>query len=433
MRIVLPYNFIPRPFQRDSNRAYFIDRKLFSIDVIHRRGGKTKNSLNFIIGAAMERVGNYYHCFPELAQARRAVWNGIDKDGKRYLDHVPRALIKGNENNTDMRIVLINGSSIQLAGADRYNALMGGNPAGIVFDEYSLMSPFAWHYLSPILTENGGWAKFIFTPRAANHAYDLYNRNIDNPNWFVQKLDITQTKNWDGSPIITEAMVEERRREGMPEELIQQEFYCDFSAALAGSYYSKEIAAAYEEGRVRNFQIERTLPVHTMWDLGRRDPTAIWMFQVIKGEIYFIGYYENILQSMQFYINWLGEFARKTGIQFQMHFGPHDIKVTEYSTGKARIDTAAEMGFYFTVVKKLPIMDGIDAVKKLFPRMHFHKDNCELGLSSLKQYHRNENGEPVHDFASHPADALRTGAVGWYDYYGKEKSSSSFDMNKWMP
>lgn len=433
MRIILPYYFTPRPFQRASNRAFFIDNKLFSIDIWHRRAGKTINSLNFLVACGMHRIGNYYHCFPELAQARRVIWDGIDKHGKRYLDYIPKELIQGKINNTHMRIKLINGSSIQLAGADRYNALMGGNPAGIIFDEYSLMNPFAWHYLAPILTENGGWGKFIFTPRGANHAYDLYCRNLHNPKWFVQKLDITQTKNWDGSPIITEEMVNERRREGMPEELIQQEFYCSFDAALAGSYYSSEISLAYKENRIKNFEIDTTLPVYTAWDLGRRDPTSIWLFQIAGSEIRFIAYYENIMQSMDYYLDWLATFAKEKKIRYKMHFGPHDIKVKEYTTGKARIDYAADRGFHFTVVKKLPIMDGINSVKKLFPKMIFHKENCELGLSSIKQYHRNEYGEPVHDFASHPADSLRTFAVGWYDTYKNETGQKPFDLAKYMP
>lgn len=433
MQVLLPYKFTPRHYQRASNRAYFIEKKLFSIEVLHRRAGKSKNALNFILGAAMQRVGNYYHTFPELTQARRAIWNGIDKEGKRYLDHIPRQLIKGQANNSDMRIPLINGSNIQLAGADRYDALMGGNPAGIVFDEYSLQNPFAWHYLSPILTENGGWAKFIYTPRGANHGLDLYMRNIDNPDWFVQKLDITQTKNLDGTPIITEAQIEARRREGMPEELIQQEFYCSFDAALAGSYYAKEIAQAYAENRIRNFNIDKSQPVYTAWDIGKRDTNSIWIFQLIKNEIYHIGYYENVQQSMLFYIDYLGKYGRENGLRYHMHFGPHDITVGEYSTGKRRIDTAAGKGFHFTVAKKLLIMDGIDAVKSLFPRMVFHKDNCQLGLNSLKQYHRDKNGEPVHDFASHPADALRTLAVGWYDTYGKEQGLKPYNLNSWMP
>ena len=434
MQLILPHRFRPRPYQLESNRAFFIDKKRFSIDIWHRRAGKTKNALNFITCCAMMRVGNYYHTFPELTQARRVIWNGIDKDGLRYLDHIPKAIIKGSVNNTDMRIPLINGSNIQLAGADRYDSLMGGNPAGIIFDEYSLQNPFAWHYLAPVITENGGWAKFIYTPRGANHGLELYNRNLDNPNWFVQKLDATQTHHWDGTPIITEAQINERRREGMPEELIEQEFYCSFDAALAGSYYSKEISLAYEEGRISDFQIDRGLPVHTAWDIGRRDANSIWFFQAKGEKVILINYYENTMKDMPHYLSYITDYARANGLRLGMHFGPHDIRVTEYTTGKSRIDFAREMGFNFFVAKKLPIMEGIDAVKRLFGQIYIHKVHCDLGLACIKQYHRSDKGEPVHDFASHPADALRTLAVGWYECFGNEvQNSAPFQMQKWHP
>lgn len=433
MQIILPHNFKARPYQVASNRAYFIDRKRFSIEVLHRRAGKSKNALNFLTAAAMERVGSYYHTFPELTQARRAIWNGIDKEGKRYLDHIPPALIEGKVNNTDMRINLINGSSIQLAGADRYDALMGGNPAGIIFDEYSLQNPFAWHYLSPIITENGGWAKFIYTPRGMNHGWDLYERNRNNPEWFVQKLDITQTKDWDGNPIITEEQIDARRREGMPEELIQQEFYCSFDVALAGAIYSKEIEAAYNEKRVRNFPIDSSSPVFTAWDIGRRDPTSIWIFQAINNEIYMIAYYENVREGMDHYLEWLTNFANKHNIKYKNHYhlAPHDIGVHEWSNGKARIDSAAELGWYFKIAPKLGIQDGINATRKLFPRIIFHADNCRMGLNALKQYRSNDAGQPIHDFSSHPADSLRTLAVGWHDSFRLDLPTKPFTMKKW--
>lgn len=433
MRIKLPYEFNPRPYQKESNRAFFINGKRFSVEVLHRRAGKSKNAINFILMAAMQRVGNYFHTFPELTQARRAIWNNIDKEGRRYLDHIPRRLMASNPNNTDMRIDLINGSIIQLAGADRYDALMGGNPAGIIFDEYSLQNPFAWHYLSPIITENGGWAKFIYTPRGMNHGWDLYNLNLNNPNWFVQKLDITQTKNWDGAPIITEAQIEERRQSGMPEELIQQEFYCSFDVALANAFYSVEIDDLTKRGRIKNFPLFKGVPVHTAWDIGRRDPTAIWLFQIVQNDIYVIGYYENVKKGMDHYIGWINGFLTKHGLTIGVNFAPHDIKVHEWSNGRSRVDQAATMGFYFKAVPMLSIMDGINCTRAIFPQFIFHQDNCRLGLNSLKQYVKNENGLPVHDFASHPADALRTFGVGWHDSYASQILLKSFTLNKWMP
>ena len=433
MRILLPHEFKQRPYQRQANRAYFIDRKRFMVEVWHRRAGKTKNALNFIVSAAMERVGNYFHTFPELAQARRAVWNNIDKEGRRYIDHVPKQLIDGRVNNTDMRINLINGSQIQLAGADRYDALMGGNPAGLIFDEYSIQNPFAWHYLSPIITENGGWAKFIYTPRGKNHGWNLYRTNLNNPNWFVQKLDITQTKNIDGSPIITQEMIDERRRSGMPEELIQQEFYCSFDSALANAFYSSEIDKTIKSGRVRNFPFFAGAPVHTAWDIGHRDATSIWFFQVVGDWIYVISYYENRKQGMSHYIDFVKKFLEDNSLRNGVNFAPHDIKVHEWSNGRSRIDEAARLKFFFKDVPKLTVMDGINCVRSIFPRMVFHADNTELGLDVLKQYVQNDDGEPVHDFASHPADAMRTWGVGWEDAFASQVLMGSFSMEKWMP
>lgn len=434
MNIILPHGFIPRPYQQETNRAFFVDGKRFIIDIVHRRGGKSISALNFLLGAACMRVGNYFHLFPELKQAREAIWNGIDQNGKRYIDYIPKRLIKGKPNNTDMRITLINGSTIKLGGSDRYDNLMGSNPVGIIFDEYSLQNPFAWHYLSPILTQNGGWARFVYTPRGANHGQKLYLRNIDNPRWFVRKLDITQTKNWDGSPVITPEQVEERRRDGTPEELIQQEYYLSFDAALVGSYYSEQIVDAYEDNRIRDFDLNPSFPVHTAWDLARtRDANSIWIFQVINKQIMLYDYIEGHMNTMQTYIENLGEFARKHNVRFEMHFAPHDIKVTDYTSEKSRIEVAASMGFFFTVAPNLSIIDGIDAVKSLFPRFVFHKTNCELGLDCLKQYQRNEFGKPVHNFASHPADALRTLAVGFCYTYTNEKDFSPFTAKRWKP
>lgn len=404
------------------------------IEVWHRRAGKTKNALNFLMCAGMERVGNYFHTFPELTQARRAVWNNIDKEGRRYIDHIPRCLMAKDANNTDMRIELINGSMIQLAGADRYDALMGGNPAGVIFDEYSIQNPFAWHYLSPILTENGGWAKFIYTPRGMNHGHELYQTNIDNPDWFVQKLDITQTKNWDGSSVITEAMVNERRRSGMPEELIQQEFYCSFDAALANAFYSAEIDAMVKSGRLKVFPLIRGAPVHTAWDIGHRDATSIWFFQVVGEKIFVCKYYENTKQSMGHYISVVKAFLDENGLKNGVNFAPHDIKVHEWSNGRSRIDEAAALKFYFKAVPMLTVMDGINCTRAIFPQLIFHEEHCKMGLNSLKQYVRKDDGTPEHNFASHPADALRTWGVGWHDSYASQVLMNSFTMEtSWRP
>lgn len=92
-----------------------------------------------------------------------------------------------------------------------------------MFSEYSVTSPKAWNYLRPILLVNGGWVIFNFTPRGMNHAYNILQIAKNNPNeWFSQVLTVNDTN------IITPDQIDSERREGMPEELIQQEYYCKF-------------------------------------------------------------------------------------------------------------------------------------------------------------------------------------------------------------
>jgi len=432
MLIKLPYKFKPRHYQSASLRAQFIEGKLFGIDLIHRRAGKSKTSLNRLIIAGMLRVGNYYHCFPELKQARRAIWDNVDSDGMRYMDHVPKEL-KAGQNNTEMRVDLINGSSIYIGGSDRYDALMGGNPLGIIFDEYSLQNPLAWHYLSPILTENNGFGWFPYTSRGYNHGYELYDLNKDNPLWFVQKLDITQTKKLDGSPIITMEQIEERRRSGTPEELIQQEYFLSFESALVGAVYKEEIAKAMANKQFLTFQPKSDLPIHTAWDIGVRDATSIWFFQAAEGKIWVVHYYENTRQGMDHYIGYAKGWMERQRCKNGINFAPHDIKVQEWTNGRTRIDEAASRGFYFKVVPNISIMDGINAVRSIFPILQFDQVQCKHGINALKQYEYADDNKPKHSWASHAADAMRYLALGWHDCYRSEVLYSQRTMSQWRP
>lgn len=192
--------------------------------VCHRRAGKDKTVINWVAREMWEHVGNYYYCFPEYNQARKVIWEGRGKDGFKYTDHFPKPLLAKQPNNTEMKIEYKNGSLFQLIGADNYNAVMGTNPRVIVFSEYAVSDKFpeAWNYLRPILTENGGIAIFIYTPRGRNHGFSLYQMALNNPEWFCQLLTI------DDTGAVSRADVDEERKAGMSEDLISQEFYCSF-------------------------------------------------------------------------------------------------------------------------------------------------------------------------------------------------------------
>jgi len=174
------HHYFPRSYQIDSLAA--LDRGIKRVVCVwHRRAGKDKTFLNFTIKKMQERVGVYYHLFPTYGQGKRTIWDGIGADGKPFLSHFPEQLVK-NKNETEMQIQTTNGSIWQVIGTDRnLDNLVGPNPVGCVFSEYSIQDPRAWTLLRPILRENGGWAIFIYTPRGENHGWDLYQIAQQNP------------------------------------------------------------------------------------------------------------------------------------------------------------------------------------------------------------------------------------------------------------
>lgn len=418
-RIVLPYNMDLRGYQTPIFEALFKRNIKRIVDVIHRRAGKSKTALNVLIAASFQRVGLYFHCFPQLTQAKKAIWLGIDGDGMRYLDHYPAALVK-HIDNVEMRVTLINGSIVQLVGSDMYDKLRGSNPVGIVFDEYAHSSPYCWQYTSPILRENGGWAMFIYTPNGHNHGWELFENNLNNPKWFVRKLDITQTFKHDGSPIITEDDIQEERDSGISEEAIQQEYYVSFEAAVIGAYYAEQLRKAERENRIKLFPIDNSLPIFTAWDLGFRDSTAIWFAQVVGREARLIHYYEDSGRKMSDYISYVQAFIKSNGGIHGTHFAPHDIGVHEYTTGKTRKEVAAKMGLRFFTVPKINPQDGIDAVREGLEYTVIHSEYAKQGLSLLKMYKKGLDGKPEHDVSSHCADALRYFYVGLRSYMGEK-------------
>lgn len=392
--------------------------------VWHRRAGKDLVAINLIACKSQERVGLYWHMLPTYKQGRAIVWNGITRDGRKFLSHFPKELI-ASENATEMRITFTNGSIYQVVGTDNIDSLVGTNPIGVVFSEYSLHDPKAWDLIRPILAENGGWAFFIYTARGKNHGYSLNQMAKKNPKWFSQVLVAGNagTKREDGSPVIPDPVIEEERLAGMPEAMIQQEFYCSFEAPFVGAYYGDQMAAAEKGGRITSVPHDPRLQVHTAWDIGVGDSTAIWFFQEYGFEIRVIDYYENSGEGLSHYLKILrgqvegGE--HRSSYTYGRHHAPHDIEVTEFTSGKSRIESAKELGLKFTTCKKHEVYDGIEITRQILPLCWFDAMRCERGIEALRQYRKEWDEKnkifkdhPLHDWTSHPADAFRIYAMG---------------------
>ena len=113
------------------------------------------------------------------------------------------------------------------------------------------------------------------------------------------------------------------------------------------------------------------------------------------------------------------------GFVYGTHIAPHDIRVRELGTGQSRWESAAQLGIRFTMAPALSLADGIDALRRQLPRFWFDAEACAQGLKALRAYRRRwragaghgaqdqAGSGPLHDWASHAADALRYAVTGF--------------------
>ncbi|WP_321404508.1 hypothetical protein [Maridesulfovibrio sp.] len=237
--ITIPYGFIPRAYQIPKWN-YIANGGKRAVSVWHRRAGKDLTEWNLLICEAFKRVGSYYYFFPYYKQGKKVIWNGIDGNGRPFLSYIPKALIDGKPNSTDMYIKLVNGSLIQIIGTDDIDAVVGTNPVGCIFSEYSLQDPQAWDYVSPILRENDGWAAFNYTPRGMNHGWDLFQSAMKNPNWYCERLAACHHPEFNPqgannglniTGVLTPEQIDEELASGRSPSLIKQEYFVDFQAS----------------------------------------------------------------------------------------------------------------------------------------------------------------------------------------------------------
>lgn len=423
--VVLPYKWTPRSYQIRAWRHFQGNREgARGVCVWHRRAGKDLFAINLISTKIPERVGTYWHLLPTYKQGRAIVWNGFTRDGRKFLDHFHPDLVT-DKNSTEMRVKFMNGSNYQVVGTDDINSLVGTNPIGCVFSEYSLHDPGAWDYIRPILAENGGWALFIYTARGKNHGYTLLELAKKNKKWFSEVLVAGDhgTKREDGTSVISDQVIQDERDAGMPEEMIQQEFFCSFESPFVGAYYGTQMLAAEKSGRVGRVPYEPKLEVHTAWDIGIGDSTAIWFFQEYGHELRVIDYYENSGEGLHHYVKALkGQVPgheHRVEYLYGRHHGPHDLEVREFTSGKSRIETARELGLRFNVVRKHEVNDGIEVVRMTIPTCYFDAERCVRGIEGLRQYRKEWDDKnkcfkanPLHDWTSHPADAFRILVMG---------------------
>lgn len=219
-----------------------------------------------------------------------------------------------------------------------------------------------------------------------------------------------------------------------------------FEASTEGAYYGKEMAKAAEEGRILELPINPAAPVHTFWDIGRSDTTAIWFMQENGGWFDFIDFYETSGEQVAHFAKVL----RDRGYVYGKHYWPHDGSNTDWSAGegKSRKQIAEGLGIKpITIVERIAdVTEGIDMVRQVLNRCRFDKKRCgppragqgKGGLEAMRRYRKQWNEKtqtfsdlPHHDWASNPADAFRTFAQGYRSSSGRAAASRTPRNDSW--
>ena len=400
--VTLPY--VPR----GAFKAFHKRPHRWACLVAHRRAGKTVAAINDIVRAAAlckSAMPLFGYVAPYRSQAKAVVWD--------YLKRYAEPLIKVS-NESELQIELTNGSRIKLFGADNADAMRGLGFDGLYLDEYGDFKPSIWgNILRPALSDKQGWCVFGGTPKGKNQFWQIYQTASKSPDeWFLLRLPAST------SGLLPESELAAARAQ-LSEDQYLQEMECSFEAAILGAYYGTEMREATEQGRITPVEYDTSLPVHTAWDLGFRDDTAIWWYQVIRGELHILEYYGVSGAN----ISDLAAVIKSKPYKYGKHYLPHDARAkTLAAAGKSVIEQLAEyLGINnMAIVPDLGVQDGIQAVRQVLPRCWFDAVKCEDGIEALRQYQREYDEDkkafrerPRHDWCSHPADAFRMLAVAW--------------------
>jgi hypothetical protein len=433
MQIEMPPNgWRPRPHQMRLWR-YFkgADGKIFdgtnkrAVEIAHRRWGKDEIAMQLAAQAGVVRPATYWHLLPEYEQARKAIWTAVNPHtGIRRIDEMFPFEWRASTNDQQMFIRFKWGATWQVIGSDNFKSLVGTPPAGIVFSEWAKAHPGAWAYLSPILVENKGWALWITTPEGRNHAHATYELGLKDPTWFAELQTVEDTirlcREAGVEPPMTLEAVEKQRGEyhtifgeEAGDAMIQQEFWCSWSAAILGAYWGKQMEAAEREGRICDLDITPSYPVNRAWDVGIDDPMAIWCYQVGPGFLHIVDY----IEGSGYGFDWYAEKLRERGYlddKRSIDWVPHDAKQREPGSpdGRTRITTMRTLGLNPQLVPDHKPIDRINAGRRLIPTAYFDATRCAQGLECLRNY--KAEWDPIgrtfrktakHDWSSHGADA----------------------------
>lgn len=275
-------------------------------------------------------------------------------------------------------------------------------------EEAQVVSKRSWDVLIPTIRKPGSEIWITFNPELdSDETYERFVLNPPDGAWVCKA-------NWDANPWFPQVLDQERqdllKRDPVAYRTVWEG---ECRPAVEGAIYGREMVALLEQGRVRNVPYDPLLKVHTFWDLGWNDDTSIILVQKAASEVRIIDHVHGSMQTLADYVQQLQAKPYRWGTDFL----PHDGNSRSVNTGKSAKEILEALGRSVAIVPRLDVEEGIQAARLMFARTYFDEQKAGRLLQSLKKYRRQMNqstgsfGAPLHDDASHDADAFRYLAV----------------------
>jgi phage terminase large subunit len=278
-------------------------------------------------------------------------------------------------------------------------------------EEAQTVTRGSWEKLIPTIRKEGSEIWVTFNPDLETD--DTYQRFVVNPPPNAKVVKVTWRDNpW--FPEVLRAEMQHLKRTDI--DRFNHIWEGQTVNVLAGAIYANELRAVEAEDRITRVPYDRTRPVDCFWDLGYGDLTAIWFAQAFPFEYRVIDYLEGSGKTIHWYLQQM----QARGYTYGTDWLPWDLGLhaAKMGSGKSIEQLMRDAGRNVEILPKLSISEGINAARLILPQCWFDRERCADGLQALRNYRYGEvknlqhpTREPLHDWASHAADAFRYFAV----------------------
>ena len=282
-------------------------------------------------------------------------------------------------------------------------------------DEAEPVSETAWQKLIPTVREHDSEIWLTWNPERKNSPTHLRFR--ENPPEGAKIVEL----NYRDNPWFPAVLEQERQNDlrARPESY-GHIWEGDFISVVQGAYFAPALTQAKTQGRIAVVPHDPLMTLRAYWDIGgtgaKADACAIWIVQFVGQQVRVLDYYEAVGQELSAHVQWL----RSKGYERALCVLPHD-GATHDKVHRVSYESALKQaGFATKVIPNMgsgAAMARIEAVRRLFPAIHFNEATTEAGRDALGWYHEKRDEArgiglgPNHDWASHGADAFGLMAV----------------------